>query len=65
MFDEYGKGQVATFGQLLYIKVYHGQCTVSYVGDIPEVDLSYLENVSEPAETLSIEGLNILANLTL
>ena len=25
MFDEYGNGEVATFRQLLYSKVYHGQ----------------------------------------
>ena len=45
---------MATFGLLLYSKVYHGQNTVSNVGDIPKVDLSYLENISEPAETLTI-----------
>ena len=51
---KYGNGEVATFGQLLSSKVYHGQNTVSNVGDIPKVDLSYLENISEPAETLTI-----------
>ena len=56
MFDEYGNGEVATFGQLPYSKVYHGLCTVSTVGDIPKVDLSYLENISEPAEIISIKG---------
>ena len=41
MFDEYGN---------------NGQCKVSNVVDIPKVDLSYLENVSEQAKILSIEG---------
>ena len=48
-------GTVANFGQLPYSKVYHGQCTVSNVGDKSKVDLSYLGNIPEPAETLSIE----------
>ena len=56
IFDDYGKGEVATFGQLSYSQVYLGQYTVSNVSDIPKVTLSYLENVSEPAKKLSIEG---------
>ena len=35
--------EVATFSLLPDNKVYHGQNTVSNVGDIPKVDLSYLE----------------------
>ena len=41
IFDDYGKGEVATFCQLSSSPVYHGQCTactVSNVSDIPKVD---------------------------
>ena len=54
---QYGNREVATFGLLPDRKVYHGQNTVSNVGDIPKVDLSYLENISEPAETLTIRAV--------
>ena len=37
MFDEYGKGKVATFGQLSSSLVYHGQFTSSNLSDIPKV----------------------------
>ena len=39
MFDEYGKGEVATFGQLSSSQVYHRQCTVSNMVEFPKVDL--------------------------
>ena len=35
------------------------------MGDIPKVDMSYLKNISEPAETLSIEGGQESLNLML
>ena len=56
LFDEYCKGKVATFGQLSSSSVYHGQFTASNVSDIPKVELSDLENISELVETLSIDG---------
>ena len=48
--------EVAAFGQLPYSNVYYGQNTVSSVGNIPKLDSSCLENISEPAETLTIKG---------
>ena len=47
---------MASFGLVPDSKVLNGQNTVSNMGDIPRVDLSCLENIPEPAETLQIEG---------
>ena len=46
---------MATCGLLPDSKVYHGQNTDSNVADILRVDLSCLENISDLAETLTIE----------
>ena len=56
LFDEYSKGKLATFCQLSSSTVYHGQCSASNVSDIPNVELSDFENISEQVKKLTIEG---------
>ena len=55
-FSQKKRWPLATFGKRLSGPVYHSQFTASNVSDIPRVELSDLENISEPAETLTIEG---------
>ena len=56
-YDEYGNGKVATYSQLSSSFVNNGLFTGSNVSDIPKVELSVLENISQPVETCAIDGV--------
>ena len=50
VWNQFGKGEVASFCQLPVSPVYHGQNTVSKIGDMSKVNESCLEDISGPAK---------------
>ena len=50
VWNQFGKGEVASFCQLPVSPVYHGQNTVSKIGDMSKINESCLEDISGPAK---------------